>query len=958
MRHAVLILAAIASLAVHAQDARGRIGGRITDPSGAAVSAAGISVSNPTTGVTVRAKPSSSGAFDVPYLAPGTYTITITAPGFRSYERANLEVRVADRLTIDVTLEVGAVSDSITVSGQASLLETSTASLGRVVDTKRILELPLPGGNALSLSRLAPGVVNLGVPNHPSLGPAVEVLSNLSVNGVRTGNIEFTVDGSPSMWGQNAAYAPPADMVSEFKVQTATYDASSGRAPGGNVNVVLRSGTNKFHTTLYHFHNNQVFTAMDLFQRQLLANPATAPTLDERRQRANPRNILNRFGANFGGPAVLPKLYDGHNKTFWVYGFEGLTRPGIERGNSFYSVPTVPMQQGNFADLLRINSSYQIYDPATIAAAPNGRFSRLPFAGNIIPATRIDRTAANLLKFWPTPNSPGTADGRNNFQRLPNSWNEFRSHTGKLDHNFSDRHRAFVRYNQTYNLFSSAQVFDNPYTGNDRYRRNKGIGLDDVFIFSPRLLANFRWGFTRFEQIFTPLSAGFDMTSVGFSPQLAAAIDPQARNFPQLAIANIQTIGNGTNSKATSNYHVWASDWTWSRGKHTIRSGAEYRLYREHSYNFTPMNPQLSFGVTWTRGPLDNSPAAPNGQGMASFLLGLPTDGQINVNDSLAEQSKTTAFYLQDDWRISNKLTINLGLRYDFDSPATERFNRSVRGFDAAATNPIDAFARANYAANPIPEIPAAQFRALGGLTFAGANNQPRTLWQADRNNFAPRIGIAWTPSKRTVIRTGYGVYFVPLGVDRTSVNQSGYSVRNALVPSLNNGLTFSASLANPFPAGFAQPLGASGGLATDAGRAISFFNPTPLNGYMQRYSFGLQRELPGQLLLDASYVGNRGSKLGITRPLNPIPNQFLSTSAARDQAAIDRLSQQVRNPFFPQLAGTDLAAQTVARSQLLRPFPHYSGVSVDQSIGYSWYHSLQLQAERRFRRGFTTQVS
>jgi hypothetical protein len=616
------------------------------------------------------------------------------------------------------------------------------------------------------------------------------------------------------------------------------------------------------------------------------------------------------------------------------------------------------MQQGNFADLLRINSSYQIYDPATIAAAPNGRFSRLPFAGNIIPSTRIDRTAANLLKFWPTPNSPGTADGRNNFQRLPNSWNEFRSHTAKVDHNFSDRHRAFVRYNQTYNLFSSGQVFDNPYTGNDRYRRNNGIGLDDVFIFSPRLLANFRWGFTRFEQIFTPLSAGFDITSVGFSPQLAAAIDPQARNFPQLAIANIQTIGNGTNSKTASNYHVWASDWTYSRGKHTLRSGAEFRLYREHSYTFTPMNPQLSFGVTWTRGPLDNSPAAPNGQGMASFLLGLPTDGQVNVNDSLAEQSKTIAFYLQDDWRISSKLTLNLGLRYDYDSPATERFNRSVRGFDAAAINPIDAFARANYANNPIPEIPAAQFRALGGLTFAGSNNQPRTLWQADRNNFAPRIGIAWTPVKRTVLRSGYGLYFVPLGVDRTSVNQSGYSVRNALVPSLNNGLSFVASLANPFPNGFAQPRGASGGLSTDVGRGISFFNPTPTNGYMQRYSFGFQQELPGQLLLDASYVGNRGSNLGVTRQLNPVPNQYLSTSPTRDQPAIDRLSQQVRNPFFPQLAGTDLAAQTVARSQLLRPFPHFSGVSVDQSIGSSWYHSLQLQGERRFRRGFTTQVS
>lgn len=954
----LLLIAAGQGALLPAQDARGRITGKVTDASGGGIPGAEVTVTNATTGVVLRATPAASGNYEVPYLAPGLYTVRVSAAGFKSHERANLEVRVADRLTIDVTLEVGAVTESVTVSGQASLLETNTASLGRVVDTKRILELPLPGGNALSLSRLAPGVVNLGVPNHPSLGPAVEVLSSLSVNGVRSGNIEFTVDGSPSMWGQNAAYAPPTDMVAEFKVQTATYDASSGRAPGGNVNVVLRSGTNKFHTTLYHFHNNQVLTAMDLFQRQLLANPSTAPTLEERRQRANPRNILNRFGGNFGGPVVLPKVYDGHNKTFWVYGFEGLTRPGIERGNSFYTVPTTAMQRGDFRDLLQINASYQIYDPATIAAAPNGRFSRQPFAGNVIPASRIDRTAAALLQYWPAPNSPGTNDGRNNFQRLPQSWNEFRSHTAKVDHNFSERHRAFVRYNQTYNLFTSGQVFDNPYTGNDRYRRNKGIGLDDVFVFSPRLLANFRWGFTRFEQAFSPLAAGFDMTSVGFSKQLYDAIDPQARNFPQLAIANIQTLGNGSNSRATSNYHVWASDWTLSRGKHTIRSGAEYRLFREHNYNFTPMNPQLSFGVTWTRGPLDNSPAAPNGQGLASFLLGLPTDGQINVNDSLAEQSKTLAFYLQDDWRVSSRLTLNFGMRYDVDSPATERFNRSIRNFDASVPNPIDAVARTNYTANPIPEIPASQFRALGGLTFAGAGGQPRTLWKADRNNFAPRIGLAWSAAKKTVVRTGYGVYFVPLGVDRSSVNQSGYSIRNALVPSLNNGLTFLASLANPFPGGFALPAGPSGGLATDVGRSISFFNPEPANGYMQRYSFGIQQEVPGEVLVDISYVGNRGTKLGVSRGINPVPNQYLSTTGTRDQATIDRLSQQVRNPFFPLLAGTDLAAQTVARSQLLRPFPHYSGVSVDQSIGYSWYHSLQVQGERRFRRGFTMQFN
>ena len=333
--------------AVAAQDPRGRVSGRVLDPAGAAVPNIEVTALNPATGVRTVSKTNDAGVYELPFLNPGVYTLLASAPGFRSYERTNLEVRVADRLTVDISLEVGQVTESVTVSGQASLLETSTASVGRVVDTKRILELPLPGGNALSLSRLAPGVVNLGAPNHPSLGPATEVLSSLSVNGVRSGNIEFTVDGTPSMWGTNAAYAPPADMVAEFKVQTATYDASVGRAPGGNVNVVLRSGTNRFHSTFHFFHNNQHLQSLDLFQRQQFYNPVTGPPTKEKEKTINPLNILNRYGATFSGPVILPKVYDGRNKTFWVYAFEGLTRPGVERGNTFFTVPTAGQRRGD-----------------------------------------------------------------------------------------------------------------------------------------------------------------------------------------------------------------------------------------------------------------------------------------------------------------------------------------------------------------------------------------------------------------------------------------------------------------------------------------------------------------------------------------------------------------------------------------------------------------------------------
>jgi hypothetical protein len=898
-----------------------------------------------------------SGLYDVTYLQPGVYTLSASAPGFKTYERKDLQVRVGDQLAIDIPFEVGQTSESITVSGQASLLESSTASVGRVVDSQRILDLPLPGGNALSLARLAPGVVNLAAPSHPSLGPAVEVMSSLTVNGVRSGNVEFTVDGTPSMWGTNAAYAPPTEMVAEFKVQTATYDASIGRSPGGNVNVVLRSGANQPHMALYMFHNNQHLQTLDLFQRQSLYNPTTGPVTDAKIAGVNPRNILNRFGATFSGPVVLPKVYNGRNRTFWIFSFEGLTRPGVERGNTFFTVPTAAQRQGNFSDLLNLGSIYQIFDPMTTVPAGNGRYTRQPLAGNVVPQSRIDKTALGLLPNWPQPNLPGTSNGLNNYQHYPTSWNEYRTYTSKIDHNFNEKHRLFGRYSQWFQLFSSGQTFDNTVNGNDRYRYNYGGVLDDVYVISPTMVNNVRVGFTRFEQSTYPLMRGFDLTAAGFSPRLAAAIDPQAYTFPNLNIAGYQQVGNGSVSRTFSNYFTASESVSWTRGSHMLRFGAEFRVYREHAYDFGNTVPTESFASAWTGGPFDNSAAAPIGQGLASFLFGLPTGGQINVNSSYADQSRTTGFYAQDDWRVSSRVTVNLGLRWDYDTPMTERYDRSVRAFDFNTASPIAAQAIAAYAKNPLPELPASQFKVNGGLTFAGVNGQPRALWDTSKRNFAPRVGIAWTPRSSTVLRAGYGIFFVPLGADRTNAIQSGYSLTTSLTASLDNGQTYVASLANPFPNGWPSPSGSSQGLSTFLGRNVSFFRTALPNPYMQRWSLSVQQQLPKLFLLDVSYLGNRGTRLAASRQYDPIPNSALSTSPVRDNAVNNFLSAQFPNPFYP-LPGSNIAGTNVARSQLLRSFPEFTGITGNDPQGYSWYHSLQAVLERRFRQGITFQAN
>ncbi len=941
-----------------AQESRGLIQGRVLDSSGAVVPEVSVKAMHTATATAITAASNELGNYQLPYLLPGIYQLVAEKSGFKKFVQQGIEVRVNDRLVIDISLELGNVTETVQVTATGPLLETASASIGQVIDHRRLAELPLSGGNALTLTRLTPGVINFASPNHPSLGPAVEVVSNVAINGTRDHNSEYTVDGVPAMWGANAAIAPPAEMVEEFKVQTATFDASLGHSPGGAINITLRSGTNALHGTLFHFHNNHVLQGLELFQRQFLYDPSTGSVTDAKRKMVQPTHVINRYGGTVGGPVFLPKLYDGRHRTFWIYGYEGFIRPSIERGNLFYTVPTARQRQGDFSELLAIRRDDQIYDPATIAVAPANRFSRQPFPNNVIPAGRLHPMARKLLEYWPASNTAGAADGRNNYFNPPRSRNEYGSHNARLDHHFGPNYRVFARFNQMRQLFRSAQNFPNISTGQDRIRESYNFALDQVYVFGPQLLTNLRYGVSRFVQTFEPHGKGFDLVPLGFSPALVRQIDPAGMTFPQIAVDQYALLGNSYASGGYTNYHTIANDWTRIRGNHSIRFGAEFRLYRETAADHTAETPRIEFGANWTRGPLDNSPPAPIGPGLASFLLGIPTGGRIAVNSSSAEQSTFTSLYAQDDWRISRRLTLNLGLRYEFEGAPTERYNRTVAGFDFSAASPIEAQARANYARRPIPQLPADQFRVRGGLTFAGVGGVPRALWRSDRNNFSPRIGLAYQLNEKTVVRGGYGIFFVPAGVDRSSVNQSGFNQSTDIVASNDNGLSFRADIANPLPDGFLRPLGAAGGLVTDLGRSVRFFQPDRVSGYMQRWLLGAQREFPHRVLLDVSYVGNRGTKLDGARELNPVPASFLSASPFRDQAVIDRNTAQVPNPFFPLLPGTGLSGTTVPMVQLVRPFSHFTGVSTSLPIGYSWYHSLQVRAEKRFSEGYTVQAN
>lgn len=938
------------------QEARAVMVGRVTDSTALPVAQALVRITNTATGVAIPVLTNDDGNYSALYLTPSVYQIMVEKPGFKRFVREAVELRINDRVEIDITLEVGQVTETVSVVGEAPLLETTTASVGQVVDARRIAELPTPHGNPILLLRLNSNTNHTAPHGRFDTPWEPQFTGNFAMAGSRGYRAEFTLDGGTSTntempaSGRGAvspAYTPPADAVAEFKVQTAVFDATLGQTEGGVVNTSIKSGTNAFHGTAYYAKQDPSLNANLFF-----ANRVGQPRADFN---------YNRWGGTFSGPVRAPRLYDGRNRTFFMFAYEGIRQRSVQGTTA--TVPTAAQREGDFSALLRLSAIYQIYDPFTRTPAAGGRFQNQPLAGNIVPASRISPIARSILKHYPLPTVNGTADGGNN---LPlESWAQrIRYHTElyRIDHNFSANNRVFVRLNNwtRTSLGSDWFGFDNPAAGAWFLQDQFGFTVDDVHVFGPSLVMNWKIGDTRFirAQDATAPGLDFDVTSLGLPSYLRDAMAPAYRRFPNIALAGYTELGPRTPLWRPAEVRQALVSFDKLLGTHTLKWGGEYRAYLETQRAGTvATSSQLVFNETYTRGPLDSSPIAPRGQALASMLMGVLSGGGFLIPADYAETSTVWAGYLQDDWKASRRLTITLGVRYELEGPLTERYNRSVRGFDPAAELPISAKAEAAYAANPTPEVPASQFRARGGLLFAGIG-QPRTLFDRDTDNFMPRIGAAFSATPKTVLRGGYGMYFGALGARRGDVIQSGFERLTPVEASFNGGLTFNATLANPFPSGIQRPLGAGDGVMTDVGRAVTFFNTQPRASRSQKWMFGIQRELPGRYVLELRYMGSRGSDIEYDRPWNALPNQYLSTSPVRDQARIDYLNANVPNPFRDLLPGTGRSGNVVQRAVLLSPYPQYTSISSTEFRGKSWYNSLNLDLQKRFSAGYTLQFS
>lgn len=776
----VLFSLVLAAAALVAQTSTGTITGTVTDSSGAVVAGAKVGVTNAGTSARLEVVTNESGNYTAPLLPPGAYEINVAASGFKAFTQSGIVLRIQQQARVDVVLQVGGVNESISVQGDAAVVEATTSSIGKVVDNKRILELPLNTRNVYSLVNLTPGVTG-GIGNaHNQVG--------FSVNGARGGTFDVLVDGSSAAFPTVNGFAgisvfPSVDAVAEFKMQAQNFSAEFGRSITAVLNVVYKSGTNQFHGSAYEFLRNSVLDSNNFF-----ANSRGTPLASFKR---------NQFGGMVSGPIVK-------NRTFFMTAFEGLRERSFSE--RLLTVPTALERAGNFSNTrANATSIINIFDPATTMPNPNGSGSiRTVFPGNIIPASRFDPVAVRTMAFYPQANQPGDPGTfRNNFYNNGAAKIDTNNFDVRVDHNLSDTQRLFGRFSYRRSFNGPPQLFPGDLgiaegrVNNNDFGRN--VVVDYTNTLSPTTLLNLRGSFARNRFLFDNQGLGFVPSSLGLPRDIDTAVDRFM--FPRFDVAGQVSLGGSDHRQSGFNNYGLAASLSKITGKHSLKMGYEGRMLR---INVWEARAAGTFGFTnlMTQGPNPNAASATAGYGFASFLLGTGTSGNIFQNwKNVASQSFYNAFYIQDDFRVTRKLTLNLGLRYDFDTPRTERYDR-MSWFDPSLASPL---------ASAVPGL-------TGGLRFVGVDGGNRSQYTGDWNNWAPRLGFAYQVDSKTAIRGAFAQLFGPSTLSaQGTVGPYGFRVETPWVATLD-GINPLNRLSNPFPGGFQPVPGASLGALTAIG--------------------------------------------------------------------------------------------------------------------------------------------
>ncbi len=967
---ASLVAVLFLPMELRAQEARGKIVGTVNDPNKAAVPGASVKIVDVSRGTTVSLATNDDGIFQAPYLLPSIYQVVVETAGFKKFVQDSVQLQINETRELNITLEVGGTQETVTVTAEAANLNTSDPNLGQTIDRKRVEELPLVHGDPYTLIGLSTGVTATGDPRLDRPFEPTHIIG-YAVDGTRGNRSDLLIDGAPSTATANAneviaSYVPPSDIVQEFKIQTTTFDSQFGNTEGGVTSISIKSGTNSFHGTGYLWTEPGGVAANDFFGNS--------------RGQGRPPSFSNRPGFSVGGPVRIPKLYNGKDKTFFLFGFEAIrdARPRFDAGNSVY-VPTDALRNGNFSGL-----GVTIYDPLTgivgtgTGAGGNGCATgvicRTAFAGNLIPANRINPVAKNILSFFGSPKNPGSGPGGltgNIFDsQLVEKTKVYNTFTFRVDQNIGDKDRFFVRGSWYKRIGAYNDYTATPYVGVNFGFVSRQAVIDEVHTFNPTTVLNVRYGYNRFIRIQDqePDAQGFDLTQLGFPASFNNLTSQTIRRFPRFDFPANTVLSNGmSNEFRPVNSHSVAAVLNKSLNTHSVKFGTELRIYREDdSFKSNDQTGQFIFDNTYTR-PTSASSSDSNGiQAFASFLLGYPTTLNIVRRADYSEYSKTWGFFVQDDWRFNNKLTLNLGLRYEIETALVERQNKSVSGFDAAFVQPVQSAVQAQYATLNDSALKALlpQINVTGGLLFAGKDTGSG-LYHTPKSTFLPRLGLAYQINSKTVFRAGFGLFAGFLGERRGDVIQPGFSqTTTALLTTNANGAPLPFTLSTPFAnTTILEPVGNTLGKQTALGQSISFFNQNPKLSKQARFQIGLQRELPGGWVAEGEFVANHGYNIEIVRNINALPNRYLNADnslTAAMSANNTFLTTSVANPFrgLAEFKGTSLFNATVARSQLLRPFPNFSDILTSNNDGQSWYYAGQFSLQKRFSKGYTVQGS
>jgi Carboxypeptidase regulatory-like domain len=878
-----------------AQSPQATISGIVTDSTGAVVPGVEVTAINPMTTQRTTAVTNDQGFFVLTQLAIGDYTIEAEKAGFKKFVRQGLTLTTGATVALDVQLEIGATSDTVTITGETPLLQTRTSDVSTLIESKTVQDLPLGDRRTLNIIKLTGAAVFV---NYDS-----GTKPNFSLAGGRTQSQMFWIDGGS---GQNMRLGigqvdidPPVETVQEVKVLSNNYAAEYGGSAGGVIIATTKSGGNQFHGSLFEYLRNDALDAANFF----------APVVDGEKQKAPLR--YNVFGGTIGGPVWLPKKvfgpagYDGHNRTFFFFAYEGTRR--LEGLTRTMTVPTLLQRQGDFSETRNDRGQViPIFDPA------DGGSVRTRFPENKIPDGRLDPVALRILEFFPLPNqAPSSVTGANNFSGNYQQILTRNNFTVKLDHNFSERDRLNFRYLYNSDDRNFTTVFPNivAETNTRALRHQNYFYWGYTRTFSSTVINEFRYTYS--NRINHEQSFGLGES---WATQLGLNGVPDGA-FPRINVAGVTSLGAATHERAQLpiQQHQFVNNLSVTRGRHALKMGVEFRESLNYETNRTSIAGQFNFTPLLTGQPGN----AATGIGLASFLLGYPNGVTFRETDALDRYSWYLAGFFQDDWTINQSLTLNLGLRWETDTPITDRDSR-MNSFDPMAINPVSG--------------------TPGVVKFAGQDGWPLQPYRTDWNNFGPRLGFAWRPfgRQRTVIRGGAGIFFAH-PFDRGAPNSASLGFENsASINTQDNGLTAPFLLRDGVP-----ELSLSGAERNDsfgavrvgqaATTAVTFFERDRRTGYSGQFNLNIQHELPEQIIFEAGYIGNLSRRLASANiSINQITPERLAEIAAR----------------------TD-PAQRVGR-QIDRPYPQFSGVTlVAPPIGISNYHAIVLRAEKRFASGF-----